>query len=106
MVMALNSDLAILNAPLLYAYPKPLKEAETQEKKTLEKAVLSITAKQKDRDLKKKRRSGDNGPDVEMLERITYQASTTEATQSNKTKDKEVAEETVTVKTCGDQTIG
>ncbi|ETN98721.1 hypothetical protein RFI_38763 [Reticulomyxa filosa] len=79
MVMALNSDLAIPNAPLLYAYPKPLKEAETQEKKTLEKDVLSITAKQKDRDLKKKRQKT----------KVTYQASITEATQSDKTKDKE-----------------
>ncbi|ETO01971.1 hypothetical protein RFI_35468 [Reticulomyxa filosa] len=111
MVMALNSDLAMpkmtfrSNAPSsLYAYPESLKEEEAQEKKTLEKAVLSITAKQKARDLKKEKTkkqneeggSGDNGPDVDMLERTISQASTTEATQNDTTKDKEGTEETIT----------
>ncbi|ETO22397.1 hypothetical protein RFI_14803 [Reticulomyxa filosa] len=103
MVMALNSDLAMpkttfrSNAPpSLYAYPEPLKEEEEQEKKTLEKAVLSITAKQKARDLKKeKRKNKAKKEEVETMGQM-LKSSTTEATQSDQTKDKEGAEETIT----------
>jgi len=91
MVMALNHDLVMpkvvfrSNAPSsLYAYPEPLKEEETQEKKTIEKAVLSITAKQKARELKREKtrrqlsEEGDNVNDVEMTNKDTKTTSTTE----------------------------
>jgi len=82
MIMSLNHDLVMPKMQFrsnasssLYAYPEPLKEEEAQEKKTLEKAVLSITAKQKARDLKREKTrrqvstEGDTATDVEMTDK-------------------------------------
>jgi len=112
MVMALNRDMAMPKmvfrsdaSSSLYAYPEPLKEEEAKEKKTLEKAVLSITAKQKARDIKKEKikrqqsEEGDTKPDVEMQDKDNNNTTTevpkegTEttvpATEDNKANEKE-----------------
>lgn len=54
--------------PSAFAYPPPLVDKKEEKKEKVETAVLSITAKQKKRDLEKK---GEKSDDVTAMETVS-----------------------------------
>ena len=50
--------------PSVFGYPPPMEEKKGDKKEKVEKAILSITAKQKKRDAEKKQEKGEERMDV------------------------------------------
>jgi 26S proteasome regulatory subunit N2 len=55
--------------PSVFGYPPPMEEKKGDKKEKVEKAILSITAKQKKRDAEKKQEKGEEK--MEIVRRIT-----------------------------------
>lgn len=53
--------------PSVFAYPPPLVDKKEEKKEKVETAVLSITAKQKKRDLEKKGEKADEATSMETV---------------------------------------
>ncbi|CAF1089546.1 unnamed protein product [Adineta ricciae] len=95
-LVTLNQDLKMPNVdyvsnapPSVFAYPPALVDKKEEKKEKVETAVLSITAKQKKRDLEKKGEKSDEATAMETDSEAQKAANTNAATGATTDDDKE-----------------